>query len=69
VNERMRTPVAENCMWPFKWKAMLCPSVVVPSTFTQAGQSTDHAYPLPALNQVRVRVTATGRVEVLGTAW
>jgi nitrite reductase/ring-hydroxylating ferredoxin subunit len=39
-----------------------------PATFTRDGQSTDRTYPLPALNQVHVHVTATGRVEVLGTA-
>jgi nitrite reductase/ring-hydroxylating ferredoxin subunit len=39
-----------------------------PATFTRDGQSTDRTYPLPALNQVHVRVTVTGRVEVLGTA-
>jgi nitrite reductase/ring-hydroxylating ferredoxin subunit len=39
-----------------------------PASFTPSGQSTNHAYPLPALNAVRVRVTAAGRVEVLGTA-
>jgi len=35
--------------------------------FTRDGHSTDHTYPLPALSRVHVRVTATGRVEVLGT--
>jgi nitrite reductase/ring-hydroxylating ferredoxin subunit len=39
-----------------------------PASFTPSGQSTNHAYPLPALNEVRVRVTVAGRVEVLGTA-
>jgi nitrite reductase/ring-hydroxylating ferredoxin subunit len=39
-----------------------------PASFTPSGQSTNQAYPLPALNTVRVRVTNAGRVEVLGTA-
>jgi nitrite reductase/ring-hydroxylating ferredoxin subunit len=39
-----------------------------PASFTPAGKSTDQSYPLPALNTVYVRVTAAGRVEVLGTA-
>jgi nitrite reductase/ring-hydroxylating ferredoxin subunit len=39
-----------------------------PASFTPSGQSTNHPYPLPALNPVRVRVTTAGRVEVLGTA-
>jgi nitrite reductase/ring-hydroxylating ferredoxin subunit len=39
-----------------------------PASFTRSGQSTNQAYPLPALNPVRVRVTTAGRVEVLGTA-
>jgi nitrite reductase/ring-hydroxylating ferredoxin subunit len=39
-----------------------------PASFTPSGQSTNQAYPLPALNQVRVRLTSAGRVEVLGTA-
>jgi nitrite reductase/ring-hydroxylating ferredoxin subunit len=39
-----------------------------PASFTPEGKSTDDTYPLPALNTVQVRVTATGRVEVLGTA-
>jgi nitrite reductase/ring-hydroxylating ferredoxin subunit len=39
-----------------------------PASFTPSGLSTNHAYPLPALNTVRSRVTAAGRVEVLGTA-
>ncbi|TAN32339.1 Rieske (2Fe-2S) protein [bacterium] len=38
-----------------------------PASFTPNGQST-YAYPLPALDTVGVRVTAAGRVEVLGTA-
>jgi nitrite reductase/ring-hydroxylating ferredoxin subunit len=38
-----------------------------PASFTPAGKSTDTQYPLPALNTVNVRVTAAGRVEVLGT--
>ena len=39
-----------------------------PASFTPDGQSTSHTYPLPTLNTVYVRVTAAGRVEVLGTA-
>jgi nitrite reductase/ring-hydroxylating ferredoxin subunit len=39
-----------------------------PASFTPEGKSTDPTYPLPTLNPVYVRVTATGRVEVLGTA-
>jgi nitrite reductase/ring-hydroxylating ferredoxin subunit len=39
-----------------------------PASFTPDGKSTSIQYPLPALNVVRVRVTAAGRVEVLGTA-
>jgi nitrite reductase/ring-hydroxylating ferredoxin subunit len=39
-----------------------------PASFTPDGTSTDPTYPLPTLNQVHVRVTSAGRVEVLGTA-
>ena len=39
-----------------------------PASFTPEGKSTNKTYPLPALNPVQVRVTAAGRVEVLGTA-
>jgi len=39
-----------------------------PASFTPEGKSTDPTYPLPTLNQVQVRVTTAGRVEVLGTA-
>jgi nitrite reductase/ring-hydroxylating ferredoxin subunit len=39
-----------------------------PASFTSEGHSTSYGHPLPSLNPVRVRVTATGRVEVLGTA-
>jgi nitrite reductase/ring-hydroxylating ferredoxin subunit len=39
-----------------------------PASFTPEGKSTNEKYPLPALNPVQVRVTAAGRVEVLGTA-
>jgi nitrite reductase/ring-hydroxylating ferredoxin subunit len=39
-----------------------------PASFTPDGRSTDPTYPLPTLNQVQVRVTTAGRVEVLGTA-
>ncbi len=53
-----------------KWNggsgALDCPCH--PASFTPDGKSTDHSYPLPALNAVHVRVTGAGRVEVLGTA-
>jgi nitrite reductase/ring-hydroxylating ferredoxin subunit len=39
-----------------------------PASFTPSGASTNESYPLPTLNKVFVRVTAAGRVEVLGTA-
>jgi len=39
-----------------------------PASFMPDGKSTDPSYPLPTLNKVQVRVTAAGRVEVLGTA-
>ncbi len=39
-----------------------------PASFTPDGRSTDPQYPLPTLNTVYVRVTSSGRVEVLGTA-
>ena len=39
-----------------------------PASFMPDGKSTDRSYPLPTLNKVQVRVTAAGRVEVLGTA-
>jgi nitrite reductase/ring-hydroxylating ferredoxin subunit len=39
-----------------------------PASFMPDGKSTDPTYPLPTLNPVQVRVTPTGRVEVLGTA-
>lgn len=39
-----------------------------PASFTPEGKSTSTKYPLPSLNTVRVRVTAEGRVEVLGTS-
>jgi nitrite reductase/ring-hydroxylating ferredoxin subunit len=35
-------------------------------TFTPDGRSTDQVYPLPPLDVVSVRITAEGRVEVLG---
>ena len=38
-----------------------------PASFTQDGQPTKKAYSLPSLDLVSVRVTTTGRVEVLGT--
>lgn len=39
-----------------------------PVSFTPDGRSTNYTTPLPSLNPVHVRVTAAGRVEVLGTA-
>ena len=39
-----------------------------PASFTQDGRSASYGYTLPSLNTIRVRVTAAGRVEVLGTA-
>ena len=38
-----------------------------PASFQPDGTPTKQAYGLPALNQVNVRVTTAGRVEVLGT--
>lgn len=38
-----------------------------PASFKPDGQPTNQTYGLVALNQVSVRVTSTGRVEVLGT--
>jgi Rieske Fe-S protein len=38
-----------------------------PASFTPDGKTTSHAYPLPALDVVSVRITDAGRVEVLGT--
>jgi nitrite reductase/ring-hydroxylating ferredoxin subunit len=38
-----------------------------PVSFKPDGEPTNQAYPLPALNQVSVRVTSGGRVEMLGT--
>jgi nitrite reductase/ring-hydroxylating ferredoxin subunit len=38
-----------------------------PASFTPAGAPTSKDYPLPSLDLVSVRVTASGRVEVLGT--
>jgi Rieske Fe-S protein len=39
-----------------------------PASFTPEGKSADETYGLASLNKVQVRVTAAGRVEVLGTA-
>lgn len=39
-----------------------------PASFTPDGKSTDKSYPLPPLSTVQVRVTPSGRIEVLGTA-
>jgi nitrite reductase/ring-hydroxylating ferredoxin subunit len=52
--------------WDAGHALLACPCH--PATFTSAGRSTDQKYPLPALNPVRVRLTSSGRVEVLGTA-
>jgi nitrite reductase/ring-hydroxylating ferredoxin subunit len=52
--------------WDGSHALLACPCH--PATFTAEGRSTDQRYPLPALNAVRVRVTSSGRVEVLGTA-
>ena len=38
-----------------------------PASFTPDGKPTNKAYPLPSLDLVSVRVSAAGRVEVLGT--
>jgi nitrite reductase/ring-hydroxylating ferredoxin subunit len=38
-----------------------------PVSFTSDGKPSSPSYTLPALNEVKVRVTAAGRVEVLGT--
>lgn len=39
-----------------------------PASFTPAGQPVTYSYSLSALNTLHVRVTSTGRVEVMGTA-
>jgi len=52
--------------WNRGSSALDCPCH--PASFTPDGKSTDPTYPLPDLNTVHVRVTDTGRVEVLGTA-
>jgi cytochrome b6-f complex iron-sulfur subunit len=52
--------------WDGAHDLLACPCH--PATFTAAGRSTATQYPLPALNTVHARVTAEGRVEVLGTA-
>jgi nitrite reductase/ring-hydroxylating ferredoxin subunit len=38
-----------------------------PVSFTADGKPSSPSYTLPALNEVKARVTAAGRVEVLGT--
>ncbi len=38
-----------------------------PVSFTSEGKPSSSSYTLPALNEVKVRVSAAGRVEVLGT--
>ena len=50
--------------WESHAGALSCPCH--PATFTPDGKPTE-GYVLPALNKVHVRVTAAGRVEVLGT--
>jgi len=50
--------------WSHRDGHLACPCH--PAAFTPDGRPTN-AYALPALNTVRVRVTAAGRVEVLGT--
>ncbi len=52
--------------WDTHGGALDCPCH--PASFTPEGKSTDPTYPLPPLSTVEVRVTAAGRVEVLGTA-
>jgi nitrite reductase/ring-hydroxylating ferredoxin subunit len=51
--------------WDHDNAVLACPCH--PASFTADGHSTDTAYRLPSLNTVHVRVTANGRVEVLGT--
>jgi nitrite reductase/ring-hydroxylating ferredoxin subunit len=51
--------------WNANDTALACPCH--PASFTSGGQPTQRDYHLPALNTVHVRVTAAGRVEVLGT--
>jgi cytochrome b6-f complex iron-sulfur subunit len=50
--------------WADSTGLLTCPCH--PATFTADGRPSS-GYALPALNQVHVRVTAAGRVEVLGT--
>jgi nitrite reductase/ring-hydroxylating ferredoxin subunit len=50
--------------WQSDARKLVCPCH--PATFASDGHPTD-PYGLPALNTVSVRVTAAGRVEVLGT--
>jgi len=50
--------------WESHARALSCPCH--PATFAPDGKPTE-GYVLPALNKVHVRVTAAGRVEVLGT--
>jgi nitrite reductase/ring-hydroxylating ferredoxin subunit len=52
--------------WDGSGGLLACPCH--PATFTPAGASTDDTYPLAPLKTVQARVTAGGRVEVLGTA-
>jgi cytochrome b6-f complex iron-sulfur subunit len=51
--------------WNADGRSLDCPCH--PASFQPDGTPTTQTYGLPALNQVNVRVTATGRVEVLGT--
>jgi nitrite reductase/ring-hydroxylating ferredoxin subunit len=51
--------------WNANDTALACPCH--PASFTSDGRPTQRDYHLPALSTVNVRVTAAGRVEVLGT--
>lgn len=51
--------------WDGRAAVLECPCH--PVSFTPSGQPSSSAYSLPALNLVRARVSAEGRVEVLGT--
>ncbi len=51
--------------WESRSSLLECPCH--PVSFTSDGKPSSPSYTLPALNEVKVRVTAAGRVEVLGT--
>jgi nitrite reductase/ring-hydroxylating ferredoxin subunit len=51
--------------WERGSSLLVCPCH--PVSFTYDGKPSSPSYTLPALNEVKVRVTAAGRVEVLGT--